>query len=514
MKKFLDAFRRIADIPHPSGHTEALAAFLKDYAEARGCTCTLDNGCLIAVLPASPGLETAAPVAIQGHIDMVAEKSAESGHDFLTDPLCLIETDGLLRADGTTLGADDGVGIAYMMMLINERDLPRPRLYLIMTRDEETDMGGAAGIDAALFADARYFINVDSELEGELTLGSAGGELVDVSCCFASEMLCAPRYRIVVSGLTGGHSGAEIINGGAHAIRCASRVLSHLENNLTDFYLVSVEGDDKDNVITKEAAAVFASNDPPEQIEAAFTEVADRLKRLCHKTDPDMSAALTPLGTENTRAFTAEDVLFVLNTVPYGVLRRDAETPLASLNLGRCCAVDGALDFELSLRFADADCRAEIEETVFDFLDKTGARYSVDGYYAPWPRRADSTLEQTATRVWEDLRGEKLKKVQIHGGLECSFFAEKLPHAELISFDPTMTGVHTPEETLDLASADRVYTYLCALIKALSGQSDTASTADVSPAVITRTDGSALSVKALYDHKNNTVPCTGCSETD
>lgn len=539
---WLTQFKKIAAVPHGSHNTAGIAAMLKEYAESCGCKTLMDHGNLIVTVPASPGQEDIAPVIIQGHMDMVCEKTAGSTHDFLKDPLDLkISEDGeWLYAQDTTLGGDDGVAVAYMMELMANKSLVHPKIYCVITREEEVGMLGAIALNTDSIKDAVYLLNIDSEDEGIFTLGCAGGTSVSARFPMRRKRQEGRAYTLSVSGITGGHSGMAIANYGAHAARILAYLLSRVNEVLhvvgKTIMLESFQADGRDNVITKAATATFIipdhaehtstadasgdelDSDNPEQVLSLFTPYINDLTSVYAETDPDMKIALTAEGGYDDHAlFTAgstRSILFIIAQCPYGVLISGEKTPLMSLNIGRCATTDNVLELMLGLRGNSPQLISVLRAHVRQFIEGSGGKILTEDSYPSWPEKKDAELTHIMKDVYEEQYGKQPVTDVIHAGLECGVFAEKLPHLELVSFGPDLKDIHTPQEKLNIPSAERVFEFLLRSLEKMSapnGDKQAAQDPQDSPAVLTRSDGTPVKLSAIRHKQDETKPnCSAC----
>ncbi len=455
-------FEELCGIPHGSGNTKAISDFCMAFARQHGLDAEQDayNNVLIRK-PGSAGYETHPPVILQGHLDMVCEKEPERSIDFTRDGLELFLDGDWIGARGTTLGGDDGIAVAMGLAILEDDTLAHPPLEVLFTTDEETGMDGAVGLDASRLK-GRTLINADSEEEGVLTVGCAGGARAELRIPVTREPVDAPCYTVTVDGLIGGHSGAEIHKGRLNANIVMGRFLQSLPEG---FRLVTLAGGLKDNAIPRQTVCVLAGDDPTAAA-SAFAAAAQI------PADPDLTITVAPAPAAKT-AVTAADsrrVAEFLATVKNGVqaMSRHIEGLVeTSLNLGVLELEEAALRATFSVRSSVGESKtallADLEQTAAAF----GGTYSSHGHYPAWEYREVSPLRDVMVAVYEEQTGEKPVVKAIHAGLECGLFSEKLPGLDAVSFGPRMRDIHTTRERLCISSTERTYAYLCRVLERL-----------------------------------------------
>ena len=455
-------FEELCGIPHGSGNTKAISDFCMAFARQHGLDAEQDayNNVLIRK-PGSAGYETHPPVILQGHLDMVCEKEPERSIDFTRDGLELFLDGDWIGARGTTLGGDDGIAVAMGLAILEDDTLAHPPLEVLFTTDEETGMDGAVGLDASRLK-GRTLINADSEEEGVLTVGCAGGARAELRIPVTREPVDAPCYTVTVDGLIGGHSGAEIHKGRLNANIVMGRFLQSLPEG---FRLVTLAGGLKDNAIPRQTVCVLAGDDPTAAA-SAFAAAAQI------PADPDLTITVAPAPAAKT-AVTAADsrrVAEFLATVKNGVqaMSRHIEGLVeTSLNLGVLELEEAALRATFSVRSSVGESKtallADLEQTAAAF----GGTYSSHGHYPAWEYREVSPLRDVMVAVYEEQTGEKPVVKAIHAGLECGLFSEKLPGLDAVSFGLRMRDIHTTRERLCISSTERTYAYLCRVLERL-----------------------------------------------
>lgn len=460
MEKVWKIFESLAAIPHGSGNTKAISDHCVAYAEARGFEVLQDelNNVLIRV-PATAGYEEHETVVIQGHLDMVCEKTPESNHDFEKDGLKLRREGDWLMATDTTLGGDDGIAIAYALALLEE-ETPHPALELFFTVDEETGMYGAIGFDPA-WIKGRKLLNIDSEDEGELTVSAAGGINVCGTIPLAWEPCDTAVYEIRVDGLKGGHSGAEIHQGRANANMILGKILSGLPCRL-----IEMRGGQKPNVITPNATALVAMSEPVDG--NALTEL---FRREYGERDPEITVTVTTATAPKMMEKEVSDrIIALLSSLPDGVQKWSGEIDdlvETSLNCGITETKENAFTLLTSLRSMKNAERDALAEKVIALMERYGAAVETNSSYPAWEYLEESSLRETVCRCYKEVYGKEMKVLAIHAGLECGLLSEKLPGLDCVSMGPDMRDIHTAREKISVSSAERTWKLLKEILKAL-----------------------------------------------
>lgn len=467
-------FEEICKIPHGSGNTEAISKYLQDFAAEHKLECKSDEiGNVIISKPGSAGHEQAAPVIIQGHMDMVAEKTPGSAHDFTKDGLDLGVDGDMIFAKDTTLGGDDGIAVAYCLAVLEASDMVHPPLEVVITTDEEVGMLGAAVLDYGALK-GRRLINIDSEEEGVFCVGCAGG--LSGICSIPLQYMEASgmKYTLTITGLKGGHSGICIANGLVNANCMMGRILHSLSGR-TEFFISELEGGLKDNAIPRESRAVLLMD---ESQETAVRKWLDKTQAdLRHEylgTDEGITLTLVKEGAATEPVLhpvSMEKVLFFLVQMPDGITKRSGSIPglvETSMNLGILRLTPEALEASGSLRSAvesGKDALAERLEYLTEFL---GGSFKREGMYPAWEYKADSPLRDLMVETYTELFGKEPVVEMIHAGLECGLFYERIPGIDCISFGPQMHNVHTVSERLSVSSAERMWNFLTEVLKKLA----------------------------------------------
>ena len=471
-KAVFSFFEDLCAIPHGSGNTKAVSDYCRRFAEARGLEVHQDSlNNIIIVKPATEGYEDAPAVILQGHLDMVTEKTAESTINFLTDGLELAVSGDFVHANGTTLGGDDGIAVAMALAVLDAKDLAHPRLECVFTVDEEVGMDGAVGLDVSPLQ-ARRLINIDSEEEGILTVSCAGGAHADVKIAMHANDCALSQAAIQISGLKGGHSGAEIDKGRGNATMLLGRVLQALVDAL-EVRLVRAEGGLKDNAIPLAANAVIALEDAQM---ARAQEICAEYEAIFRKeyaaSDPDVAITFTP-GLVAGKALSLHDtrrVCCFLGLFPNGIAAMSMDIPglvETSCNLGIFRVDENGLEGSGSVRSSVASRKQMILRHIAVLTEQLGGTVTVAGDYPAWEYRRESHLRDVMCKVYEEQYGQAPKIEAIHAGLECGLFCGKLPGLDAVSFGPDLLDIHTTNERMSISSVQRVWTYLCAVLREL-----------------------------------------------
>ncbi len=462
-KSVLRFFEELCAIPHGSGNTAAASDWAVDFAKTRGLRYRRDEaGNVVIWKDASPGYEDHPAVMLQGHLDMVCVADAGVDHDFTKDGLELVVDGDWIRARGTTLGGDDGIAVAMAMAVLDNDAIPHPPLEAVFTVDEEIGLLGATALDCSDLK-SKYLLNIDSEAEGILTVGCAGGARCDLHIPLPAEAASGDVFTLSVSGLPGGHSGAEIHKN----IPNANRVLARCLTSLPGVRLISLHGGEQDNAIPGQAEArvlLPAGGADSGLLESAFRQaLAGEL--------PGVSCALAQTGGGSCRALSAEDsrrALELILSAPNGVQAMEPDLPgqvRTSLNLGILRLEEGALRLTWSVRSSAAAEKEALVEKL-KALSAAGS-FTRRGDYPAWEYRKNSPLRDTMVAVFKEQYGREPKVETIHAGLECGILSAKMPELDAVSFGPDLADIHTPRERASLSSLRRTWAYLVAVLARL-----------------------------------------------
>lgn len=463
-------FKTLCDIPRPSKHEQALRDHLQAWAEARGLSTRLDSaGNLVIRKPAQPGMESRRGVILQGHLDMVCQQNAGTGHDFLKDPIRPVLKDGWLVAEQTTLGADNGIGVAMALAVLESDDVQHGPIEALFTLDEEAGMGGALGLDSDVL-EGDLLINIDTEDWGEFYLGCAGGIDVNVSRDYAVEPVPAGHLvrTLTVKGLRGGHSGINIHQGRGNAIKLLIRLLRELGAE-TDLRLSRFDGGTARNALAREAVAVVAFPAADQARVDAWLDVQQTLLRF-ELAGIDEGITLVSETSEATHVMARGDqqqILAALHAAPHGVRRMSQRVPgvvETSNNLGVLNLADGRFETNFMLRsLLDSGSRTLAAE-IADLFSLIGAKVETEGGYPGWTPNPDSQLLALFQKVYGREFGGQAEVKVIHAGLECGILAAKYPRLDMVSFGPDIRGAHAPGERVEVESVGKAWHLLKAVL--------------------------------------------------
>ena len=470
-KSVFGYFEELCKIPHGSGNMEKISQFCVDFAKEQGLEYIQDDmKNVILIKEATPGYEMCEPLIIQGHLDMVCEKRPDKEKDFLTEGLDLCTDGELIWADGTTLGGDDGIAVAFGLALLADKELSHPRLEVVLTVDEETGLYGAEAIDLSMLK-GKKLINIDSEDEGVFTVGCAGGLMLVCKIPMFTEEVEGTVYELKVTGLLGGHSGAEIHKGRANANVVLGRVLQTLDKKV-GVDIIKMEGGSKDNAIPRLASAeILISAENAEKLAEAVKSEEAVLKNELHASDAGVTLELTAKGNKTAEVLDATSkitVLHALNNIPNGIqaYSMDIEGLVeTSLNMGIMSQDCEELKMSFAVRSSVESAKYYLTERTALFVEMLGGTVETQGDYPGWAYRPESALRDRFVAVYERMYGKKPVVEAIHAGLECGMFSNKIEDLDCISVGPNMHNVHTSEETLEVASVQRVWEFLCEVIK-------------------------------------------------
>ena len=469
-------FGALSRIPRGSKNEAAAARYVLDTAGQLGLPARQDAaGNVLVEKPATAGRERAASVCLQSHLDMVCGKNADKVHDFTKDPIELVREGNVLRANGTTLGADNGVGVAAALAVAEDRSLEHGPLELLFTIDEETGLTGAQRLEPG-FLRSRVLLNLDSEQEGEIYVGCAGGQDTRGTWAIVREAARANMVALElrVTGLRGGHSGLEIDKGRGNAVKIMGRVLLALAEE-AGARLVSIEGGSKHNAIPREAFAVVC-------VPASRAKKAQKLvgrwqsvvREELGSVDPDLRVSAAEAAGELPQVLkrrSQKQVLQTLSALPHGVLKMSAAIPglvETSTNVAVLTTEGDTVSLVTSQRSSVASEKAEIAQTVRAIFELGGAAVAQGEGYPGWKPNTASPLLKKALAVYASLYGREPEVKAIHAGLECGLIGEKYPGIDMISFGPTLTAVHSPEERIFVDTVPRFWGFLAALLKDLA----------------------------------------------
>lgn len=466
-------FEDICGIPHGSGNIENISNYIVDFAKERNLKYRQDEMKNVIIWKdASKGYEDSEPVILQGHIDMVAVKTADCDKDMANDGLDL-EIDGdWITAKGTSLGGDNGIAVAYALAVLDDNTLAHPPIEAIFTVDEEIGLLGAGGIDVSDLK-GKLFLNMDSEDEGVFTISCAGGSTTTCSIPRNTEPVNAAVVEFKLDGFAGGHSGVEIHKGRANTNCVLGRILLNLFQNL-GVRIITVNGGEKDNAIAKMSEAAIAVL--PENVDKAkqiITDTFNEIKEEHKVTDPNANLTINVMDATLLDAFTGASTLatvIALVNMPNGIQRMNPEIDglvQTSLNLGILRTEMKNVTMSYAVRSSNDSEKNYLNEKLRSLTEIFGGTVDVSGVYPGWEYKADSRLRDTMVNVYKDLYGKEPVVEGIHAGLECGMFAEKIEGLDAVSFGPQMKDVHTTDERLCISSAERTWKLLVKTLEEL-----------------------------------------------
>lgn len=472
-ESFFGYFLEISKIPRGSKNEAQISAFLQNFGKELGYETIADAvGNVLIKKPAYPGYENRKTIILQGHMDMVCDKRPDVEHDFTKDPIDVWVDGEWLKAKGTTLGADNGIGVAAAMAVLADRSLKHGPINCLFTIDEETGLTGAEALLPELLQ-GDILVNLDSEDEGEMFIGCAGGvcnyaEFKHIWTTVADDLFF---MKVDINGLTGGHSGDDINKGRANANKLLCRFLARIAAKY-EFYLCDIAGGSLHNAIPRDASAVFAvPSADKENVRVDFNLFAAEVQDEYSVTEP--SARFTLQSTDPiTRVIDPEVVGKLLRSVCAvfnGVFAMSQDVPglvETSSNLASIKRTgDNVLTITTSQRSSIESARDFVSDSVRAAFELAGAKVTTKGKYPGWKPNMKSEILAVACKTYKHLFGEDAKIKAIHAGLECGLFLEKAPHLDMISFGPTMRGVHSPDERLHIASTERWWRHLLLLLE-------------------------------------------------
>lgn len=466
-------FAEIARIPRPSRHEERIARYVLDTAQRLGLRATQDGcGNIVVRKPASPGRERVAGICLQAHLDMVCEKNAAKSHDFLKDPIELVRKGAVLMANGTTLGADNGVGVATNLAIMADRTLVHGPLELLFTIDEETGLTGAKNLDPAL-VESRTLLNLDSEEEGVLFVGCAGAR--DTAGRWELAHATAPAHfkaiHLSLTGLRGGHSGLDIDKGRGNAIKLLNRAVLRLSG--IEGLLSAIDGGNMRNAIPRECGALlFIPGEGLGRAEALVHELDETFREEFAFVEPDLVLSMTKQGETGNRKVLApalqQGLCRVISALPHGVLNMSAAIPglvETSTNVASVTTTEDAIVLVTSQRGSVASRLTEAVESVEAVFELGGASVETGAGYPGWRPNLDSPILKVAKECYRALYGKDAEVKAIHAGLECGIIGERIPGMDMVSFGPELEGVHSPDERIYIDTVARFWDFLLAILK-------------------------------------------------
>lgn len=471
--KVFHFFEEISQIPRGSGNEKQISDYLVNFAKERGLEVIQDEALNVIIKKeASKGYENAPVTIIQGHMDMVCEKNRDTIHDFEKDPIKLKVEGDYVYAEGTTLGADNGIAVAYALAILDSEDILHPALEVIITTEEETGLVGALALNPEHIK-GRVLLNIDSEEEGKLLVSCAGGIRNKVSLPISWENF-SHEYQLVevlVRGLKGGHSGMDIVKQRANSNKIMSRILADAIKSI-DFRIVALNGGSKTNAIPREMDGVLAvRKDQVKSFQETLINWKEILLNEYKVSDPNINISMKDYKNTVEKVFSKDSTrkaVELLYLIPNGILTMSMEMPglvQSSTNLGVVITGKDFIEYHSAVRSSVGSLKEDILVETKMLSEIFGAHYEAKAGYPEWQYDSDSKIRTISERVYKNLTGEDPEIVAIHAGLECGLFKEKFGDIDMISFGPNLYDVHTPNEHMSISSVKNLWEFLIELLK-------------------------------------------------
>lgn len=466
-------FYGLTQIPRPSKHEEKVIEYLYNWGKEHGIDTEKDEtGNIIMRKPATPGFENRRGVILQGHMDMVPQKLASSSHDFLTDPIQAEISGEWVGARGTTLGADNGIGVAMAMAVMEDDTLRHGPVEVLITYDEETGMTGAGALAPGKF-EGDIFLNLDSEDEGELCIGCAGG--LDGSADFRYRTYRTPAgyaaYRLTVKGLAGGHSGMDIKLYRGNANKIVARVLNRIVNEF-GVKVADIRGGSLRNAIPYEAeASVLVPDASAADVEARVSGILSEVRAEYSHSDPEAELRFEKEEGIPPRYIQDSVIRRALKAIvacPHGVARMSDTMPgltETSTNMAIVRCGNGHLTVHSLMRSAVDSAKEDLAEQLRAVFELAGAEFTTSGGYNGWTPKPETPVYEVVKRVWKEMTGSDMSVMATHGGLECALLGAKYPNWEMVSIGPDIVHPHSPDERVRIASVAKVWDFLTRLLE-------------------------------------------------
>lgn len=465
-------FAALNAVPRPSKKEQKVIEFIRQFGLSLGLPTSVDKtGNVLIKKPASPGMENRQTVALQSHLDMVHQKNADTHFDFEKEGIRMYVEGDWVRAEGTTLGADNGIGVAAIMTILVSKDIPHPPIEALFTIDEETGMSGAMGLQGGLM-NARILLNLDTEDDRELTIGCAGGLDVTATGTYREEP--APSkvkaFKLGIKGLTGGHSGMDIHLGRGNANKLINRIL-YGGTHLYGLRISSIDGGGLRNAIPRESFAIITV--PEEKTESFHRYIeakGDVLKNEYQTADPDISLVCDPTEVPAKvlpKSF-QKKLVRAIYACPNGIYRMSpdiADLVQTSNNIARVLVKDGSFMVQCLTRSSVDSEKIDLAEAIQSALELAGAKVKFTGGYTGWTPKPEAGIVQLMSHLYEELFHEKPHVNACHAGLECGILGQNYPGMEMISFGPNIRGAHSPDEKVQISSVQKFWHFLLETLK-------------------------------------------------
>lgn len=462
-------FEEISTVPRGSGDRTKIADYCENFAKKLNLNYYRDNeNNMVIFKAASNGFENSQPIILQGHLDIVCQKTIDRNIDFLNDPLKIYRDGDFITADGTTLGADNGIAVAIIMAILEDNDISHPPIEAVFTADEEIGLLGASALDKSVLT-AKRMINLDSEEEDILTVSCAGGNDVTLNIPISKKSKNGQLLTLNIKGLIGGHSGVEIHKNRTNANVLMGKLLKELKENI-DFNIISIDGGTKPNAIPNSCSAKICTGDKEKAL--LWLQNFETLYLYSVKqNEPDCCLEVQKGNNKDYLCFdykSTEKIINFLTTSPNGVIKmsNDIEGLVeTSLNLGIVSTNENIITAHFALRSSKESELKNLTEQIINIGKKVEAATSVNGFYPPWEYNSVSPLRELYKNCYKEQYGKEIKVEAIHAGLECAVFASSVTGLDCISVGPNIFDVHTTNERLSISSTERFYKLLLNVLK-------------------------------------------------
>ena len=470
-----ERFYEMTRVPRPSKKESKIIRHMKNLLKDLNVEFREDNvGNILAKVPATPGYENSPIVILQGHVDMVCEKNKDVKHDFENDPLKVSVKDGWVVADGTTLGSDNGIGVAAALAIATDKEAEHGPIEILMTVDEETGLTGATNLEPG-FITGKMLLNLDSEEDGSYYIGCAGG--IDTIATFTVETESMNSswflYKLIVGGLKGGHSGLDIIHGRGNAIKILGRTLRMLDN--FDYRIAGLDGGSLRNAIPRDSEAVIVMSDSLfEDVNKTVVDLQKKILKEYKSIDAGLKIRLEKSDVKPGKVYTKKFSTNILNTIlalPNGVISMNPDIPglvETSTNLATIRSDEDSLRIGTSQRSSSITKKEYISDSIASVFKLANAEIDVSDGYPGWEPDLESKLLKISKDVYNKLFGKQPEIKAIHAGLECGILETKNPGMEIISFGPTIQNAHSPTERVNIETVNKFYLLLKSLVKELA----------------------------------------------
>ncbi|MFO8066466.1 MAG: aminoacyl-histidine dipeptidase [Bacteroidales bacterium] len=465
-------FEEICNIPHPSKHEEKMIEYTKDFAAKHGLESEVDEtGNVIIRKPATAGMEDRQTIVLQGHLDMVPQKNSDKQHDFTKDPIEPVIDGDWVKANGTTLGADNGIGVAASLAILQDKTIEHGPIEALFTVDEETGMGGAFGLKKG-FIKGDILLNLDSEDEGELYIGCAGGVDTNISFKYSEENTPSGHiaYKIVVKGLKGGHSGLDINTGRGNANKIINRVLWQANREL-GLQLASIDGGSLKNAIPREAEAVVTlPKENAQKLEELVSKTEAEAKNELGSIDPGLSLKAEKIDNPSKiiAPKVAKNFFDAVYGCPHGVIRMIGDMPEiveTSTNLAILKSENNNIEVSTLQRSSVDSAKDDLANMIRSVFELAGADVEHEGAYPGWKPNVNSPILKTMKEVYNNKFGKVPEQKVIHAGLECGLIGGVQPNLDMISFGPDIENPHSPDERVNVKSVELFWQFLLETLK-------------------------------------------------